>query len=405
MASGVAVERKLILPKKACNLTPLVVEGGVESTSEVEVRRVLGRFQIDGECRSIAPLRVGHINETLVSEWASSAGVRRFVHQRVNGTVFPDVPRLMDNVSRIVAHLAKKPRRDGDEVLELVPARDGRCYLIDEHGSVWRTYREIGNTETFNVIPNREVAFEAARAFGQFQADLLDFPSRELFEVIPGFHDTPRRFQAFEQAFSENRAGRAESVAKEREFILARRTSMGVLMAGLHDGSIPWRVTHNDTKVNNVLFSKTSHRAICVVDLDICMPGSSLFDFGDMARNAIATAAEDETDLSKVGINLDLFDALVGGHLASTGQFLLPREIDLLAGATGIIALELGMRFLGDFLNGDVYFGIQRPLHNLDRARTQLRLCEVIEGQMSAMQAVVERHRASAGTPPARPHR
>ncbi len=366
----------------------------MESTSEAEVRQVLRRFAIDGQCRSVVPLRVGHINETILSEWQTPTGVRRFVHQRVNGTVFPDVPRLMDNVSRILSHLAKKPRRDGDCVLELIPARDGRCYLVDERGSVWRTYLEIGNTETFNVIPNCEVAFEAARAFGQFQADLLDFPSRELFEVIPGFHDTPKRFQAFEQALLENRFGRASQVVREREGIVARRDAMGVLMAGLHDGSIPWRVTHNDTKVNNVLFSKTSQRAICVVDLDICMPGSSLFDFGDMARNAIATAAEDETDLSKVGVNLDLFDALVRGHLASTGHFLTAREVDLLAVAPGIIALELGMRFLGDYLNGDVYFGIQRPHHNLDRARTQLRLCEVIEGKIGVMQEIVQRHRS-----------
>ena len=367
----------------------------MEATPETEVRRVLAQFAIEGECEAIAPVRIGHINETLVTNWRNAGTVRRFIHQRVNQKVFPDAARLMENVTRVLQHLGKKPRH-GDTVLELIPTRAGGSYHLDAHGNVWRTYVEVADAETFNVIPSREIAFEAARAFGQFQADLLDFPSRELFEVIPGFHDTPRRAAAFDQAFAADRCSRAGEVAAERAFIDARRDRMGVLMAGLRDGSIPWRVTHNDTKVNNVLFSKKTHRAICVVDLDICMPGSSLFDFGDMARNAIATAAEDEADLSKVGINLDLFDALVAGHLAATRHFLVPREIELLPVAPGLIALELGMRFLTDYLNGDVYFGAERPRHNLDRARSQLKLCECVEQQQTAMDAIVAKHRGAS---------
>jgi Ser/Thr protein kinase RdoA (MazF antagonist) len=232
-------------------------------------------------------------------------------------------------------------------------------------------------------------AFQAAKAFGAFQALLADLPGERLVETIPNFHHTPSRYAAFEAALAKDAHGRAREAATEIAFAQARAHEVGTIVEAMARGEIPERVTHNDTKLNNVLLDNETQEGICVIDLDTVMPGSALYDFGDLVRTSTSPAAEDETDLSKVTMQLPMFEALVKGYLASAGGFLTPRERALLPFAGKLITFEIGLRFLTDWLEGDVYFKIKRPRHNLDRLRTQFKLVESIEAQLPAMQALV----------------
>ena len=279
--------------------------------------------------------------------------------------------------------------------LRLIPCVDGLPYYRDSKGHFWRTYDFVENAQTYDRVTNAAQAYEAAYAFGEFQELLADLPAPRLHETIPGFHHTPKRFETFQKAVGENKAGRARNIQSEIDFFLSHEPMVNVLLDEHARGTIPERVTHNDTKLNNVMLDDATGRGVCVIDLDTVMPGLALYDFGDLVRTSTSPALEDELDLSKVTMQMPMFEALVNGYLASAGRFLTDAEKQFLPFSGKLITYEIGLRFLTDYLEGDVYFKTKRPHHNLDRARTQMALVQSIEVQESAMNAVVER--ASTG--------
>ena len=353
-------------------------------------------FDLAGRAVSAKPYGSGHINDTFLIETTPVAGPSRFILQRINHDVFRRPDDLMDNVARVCAHahakLIQAGAPDADRrTLRLVLTTAGRNWHIDAAGNRWRCYHFVSDATGHDIVRSPKQAYAAAKAFGAFQALLADLPGSRLHETIPDFHHTPSRFARFQLALAQDSQGRAAASVPEIAFALARGHEVSLLVDGLRDGSIPERVTHNDSKLNNVLLDDLSQEGVCVIDLDTVMPGSSLYDFGDLVRTSTSPAAEDETDLSKVRMQLPMFEALVQGYLASAGDFLTPREKQLLPFAGKLITFEIGLRFLTDWLEGDKYFKIRRPSHNLDRARTQFKLVESIEAQLPAMQASVER--------------
>jgi aminoglycoside phosphotransferase (APT) family kinase protein len=275
------------------------------------------------------------------------------------------------------------PRR----VLTLVPTHDERAFQVDSDGNYWRAYLFIEKARTYDVVESGEQAFQAARAFGQFQQMLADLPAPGLQYTIPNFRHTPKRFAALEKAIQADTAGRASLAKPEIDFALARKSITGVLL----DANLPERVTHNDTKFNNVMLDDATGEGICVIDLDTVMPGLALYDFGDMVRSTTSPATEDERNLSKVTMQLPMFEALVRGYLSTAGSCLTDSEKQLLVFSGKLVTFEIGIRFLTDFLEGDVYFKVHRDGHNLDRCRTQFKLIESIERQESVMNDLVAR--------------
>ena len=359
-----------------------------------DTRAVARHFALLGDYVSAPPYGSGHINDTFALEMDQGGKSVRYVLQRINHNIFRNPDGLMRNVERVCRHaqakLAQAGRADASRrALTLVPTRDGRGWYVDPHGNHWRCYVFVERATGHDVIRNADQAFQAAKAFGAFQALLADLPGDRLIETIPNFHHTPSRYAAFAAALAKDAHGRAKEAAPEIAFAQARAHEVGTIVEAMARGEIPERVTHNDTKLNNVLLDNESQEGICVIDLDTVMPGSALYDFGDLVRTSTSPAAEDETDLSKVTMQLPMFAALVQGYLASAGGFLTPRERELLPFAGKLITFEIGLRFLTDWLEGDVYFKIKRPRHNLDRLRTQFKLVESIEAQLPAMQALV----------------
>jgi aminoglycoside phosphotransferase (APT) family kinase protein len=338
----------------------------------------------------------GHINDTFAITFDQAGTAVRYILQRINDRIFKDVPALMDNIQRVTSHAAAKVAASGGDdaarrALTLVPARSGGPFHRDGHGGWWRCYLFVEKARTHDLIESPRQAAEAARAFGEFQRLLLDLPGVRLRETIPGFHDTRRRFEDFRRAITNDRRRRAAEARSEIAFALTREALAGVLLDLHARGEIPERITHNDTKLNNVMLDDATHEAVCVIDLDTVMPGLALYDFGDMVRSATNAAAEDERDLAKVAMRMPIYEALVSGYLAAAGGFLNAAERAHLAFAGKLVTFEIGLRFLTDFLEGDVYFKTHRPGHNLDRARNQFALVRSIEAQESAMQAAAER--------------
>jgi Ser/Thr protein kinase RdoA (MazF antagonist) len=353
------------------------------------------KFSLTGEVLSATPYGSGHINDTYKVDVKPSGGPCRFILQRINHHVFRRPDELMANVERVCAHAYAKLRQAGDpaadrRTLRLIPTLSGHAWHVDEAGNRWRCYHFIEGATGHDVVRSPQQAYAAAKSFGAFQALLADLPGGRLHETIPDFHHTPSRFARFQQALAQDAHGRAAGSVPEIAFALARTHEISVVVDGLRDGTLPERVTHNDTKLNNVLLDDVTQEGVCVIDLDTVMPGSVLYDFGDLVRTSTSPAAEDETDLSKVRMQLPMFGALVKGYLEAADGFLTPREKQLLPFAGKLITFEIGLRFLTDWLEGDTYFKIKRPTHNLDRARTQFKLVESIEAQLPAMQALVD---------------
>jgi hypothetical protein len=298
----------------------------------------------------------------------------------------------MDNISRVTRHIAAK-MPDGSDVsrraLSLVPGLDGGPFYRDDSGNCWRVYLFIERAQTYDIIRSPAQAFEAAKAFGTFQRMLADLPLPPLNETIPDFHNTPARFRAFEKALGEDKYNRAAAAKGEIDFAMGRRDTCGILAGMLAKGELPLRVTHNDTKLNNVMIDDVTGEGICVIDLDTVMPGLSLYDFGDMVRTMTCPAAEDERDLSAVKMMFPFFEAIVKGYLAGTAGMLCKNEAGLLAFSGKLITFEIGLRFLTDYLAGDKYFKVHREGHNLDRCRGQFRLVESIEEQEEKMMELV----------------
>jgi aminoglycoside phosphotransferase (APT) family kinase protein len=363
---------------------------------EKQLQEISGKFQIYGHILHAETLKIGHINETYTATYDQGGTRVRYIHQKINQNVFKNPAAVMKNVMRVTTHIRKKQEaRDLRDVtrrsLIVIPTRDGKAYYQNGGGEVWRTFVFVEGVETYESVQTPEQARQAGRAFGEFQGLLVDLPGERLNETIPNFHHTRKRFNAFRQAVQSDHYNRAKEARQEIDFALSREPMVDVILDAMAKGKIPERITHNDTKFNNVMLDVFTGEAMCIVDLDTVMPGCALYDFGDMVRTTTSPTLEDETDLSKVKMQMPMFRKLAEGYLSTAGQFLTKHEKALIAFSGKLITFEIGLRFLTDYLSGDTYFRIHRPGHNLDRCRTQFKLVESIERQHDAMQKYVDR--------------
>ena len=349
-----------------------------------KLQTILEKFGLEADAK---PYGNGHINDTYIL--ADS----KHILQKINTNIFKNPDELMQNILNVTEFLKKKIGAQGGdterETLTVVKTTDGKLYYEDENGHVYRVYKFIERTRTVESAGSEDDLYQAGVAFGHFQKLLSDFPVEKLYETIKDFHHTPKRVEALKAAIAEDKAGRASSVQKEIEFALDFAKDAAVVVDGIADGSISMCVTHNDTKINNILFEEDSSKAVCIIDLDTVMPGSLLYDVGDALRVGGSTAAEDETDLEKVHFNEKAFEAFVKGYLTEVKGVLTDKELELLPFGVRLMTYECGIRFLTDYLNGDTYFKIHREHHNLDRARNQFKLVADLAAKEENMKAFV----------------
>lgn len=362
-------------------------------TVREKMERIAGKFQYGGTVTDIRPYGSGHINSTFLVELQTERGAEKRILQKINRHVFNRPEDVMENIVNVTSWLNKKICEHGGdplrETLNVVPALDGKPFWKDEDGEYWRSYLFITDATCYDRVENRQDFYESGFSFGRFQNLLSDYPTETLHETIQGFHDTRARFDVFRRAVQEDVMGRAAEVLPEIQFILEHE-DVAVFFAELLDrNALPVRVTHNDTKLNNIMIDNATRKGICVIDLDTVMPGLAMYDFGDAIRFGASTAAEDETDLSKVSCDMELFEAYTKGFLEGCQGRLTRQEIELLPMGAKAMTYENGMRFLTDYLQGDTYFKIHRPKHNLDRCRTQIKLIEDMEKKWGTMQAIV----------------
>ena len=335
----------------------------------------------------------GHINDTFLVITKEGDAEKKYILQRMNHEIFKDVDGLMNNVSGVTAYLRDIIIKEGGdperETLNLVPDVNGNLHHIDSIGSHWRVYLFISDATTYNQVEKIEDFYQSAKAFGHFQNLLAGYPVEKLVETIPAFHDTPKRFETFVQAVEEDICGRAASVQEEIAFVMDRKAELGAVMDLQRAGKMPYRVTHNDTKLNNIMIDDVTGEAVCVIDLDTIMPGASVFDYGDSIRFGANTAAEDETDLSKVSLSLELFEVYTKGFLEGCAGKLTDIEVKMLPMGAKLMTFECGMRFLTDYLQGDTYFKVHREGHNLDRCRCQFALVKDMEAKWDEMAKIV----------------
>jgi hypothetical protein len=362
---------------------------------ERQLREISKKFQIYGEILHAETLKIGHINETYTATYGQGGTRVRYIHQKINRNVFKNPAAVMKNVMRVTTHIRKKLEASGlpdvtRRSLIVIPTRDGRSYYQNKEREVWRTFVFVEGVETHEAVQTPQQAFQAGKAFGEFQSLLVDLPGERLVETIPDFHHTRRRFGALQETIRNDHYNRAIQARAEIEFVLKHEPIVDVILNSMAKGKIPERITHNDTKFNNVMLDVLTGDAMCIVDLDTVMPGCALYDFGDMVRTTTSPTLEDEQDLKKVRMQMPMFKKLAQGYLSTAGTFLTPAERELIAFSGKLITFEIGMRFLTDFLSGDSYFRTHRPGHNLDRCRTQFKLVESIERQEAAMQKFVD---------------
>ena len=361
-----------------------------------KIDEAIAAFALDGTPVSYELYGSGHINDThlLITERADGSR-RRYILQRINHVVFPHPDEVMENILNVTRHLQREIEARGGEVeretLTVVPTKEGAPYYRDSIGCYWRIYLFVEDNLSLDKVETAEQFYQSAVAFGRFQSRLADFPADTLHEAIVNFHNTPVRYENLMRAVAADAKGRRAECAEEIAFAEARREFCGTLYRAHEEGKLPLRVTHNDTKLNNILFDAKTNEPICVIDLDTIMPGFSVNDFGDSIRFGATTAAEDETDLSKVEIDLNLFETFARGFIEGCGGRLTEAEIALLPVGAKMMTLECGMRFLTDYLEGDVYFRVHREKHNLDRARNQFRLVSSMEEHWAEMEAIVAR--------------
>ncbi len=360
------------------------------------VPQVFQRFAIQGTYGSARPYGSGHINETFLVTAQENGVPRRYIFQHLNTSIFPDPHPVMENIQQVTGHLRKKLAHLSSvdlerRVLTLMSTREGGVLFEDPTMGYWRAYLFIDEAQTFDILETPQQAFEAALAFGTFQHLLSDYDGPPLVETTPDFHHTVKRFQVFQAAVKADPLGRAHDMAAEIDFALHHEALAHLLINLKASGAIPERITHNDTKLNNVLLDAESGKGLCVLDLDTVMPGLSLYDFGDMVRSACNPVAEDCPDPSRVIARGDVFEALVAGYLQGTAGALLPIEKDHLLTSGQLLSFECGLRFLTDHLNGDTYFRIHRPSQNLDRGRTQFALVASLEAQRDHFLSLIPR--------------
>lgn len=356
-----------------------------------EFAELLGMFELNGEPVTITECKSGNINKTFVVDASSG---KRYILQRVNTNVFKNPDAVMENIQRVTEFLRGKIiERGGDptrETLTLIPAKAGGYSAKTADGGYWRVYAGISNAVSHDKIERPGQFRNAGFAFGEFQRLLADFDTSLLNETIPDFHNTPVRYKAFREAVEADICGRAASVKSEIDFVEEHKWLCPIIVEGLESGNFPWRVTHNDTKLNNIMMDSVTDKAVCVIDLDTVMPGSLLFDYGDAIRYGASNAGEDEKDLSQVYIIPELFKEFTYGFIEGIGGSLTEHEAKAMTISVAVIALELGMRFLTDYLNGDTYFTVRYEGHNLDRTRTQLKLVSDVIAKRGELESIVE---------------
>lgn len=367
----------------------------MQAQTPFKLEEIIANFNLPGEYIGYKLSNDGHINNTYIINFKEGSGkTKSYLLQLINTNVFKNPDELMENIVGVTTYLRKIVIDNGGdperESLNVYFTKDNQPYYKDADGNCWRIYNFITNAHSCQTIDDPKTFANAAKAFGKFQCLLADYPSETLHETIPNFHNTVSRFADFEKAVKDDIAGRAAGVTQEIDFVLSRKDDTGILVNMLKDGKLPLRVTHNDTKLNNVMLDNETDEGICVIDLDTVMPGLSLYDFGDSIRFGANTAAEDEKDLSKVSLSLPLYREYVAGYLETAGASLTETEVEYLPFSAKLMTLECGMRFLGDYLNGDTYFRVAYSDHNLDRCRTQFKLVEDIERKMDEMQQITQ---------------
>ena len=364
------------------------------------IRNVLPHFCFKGKYKGVQELTSGNVNNTYVLEYQDGPVTRLYTLQHINPYVFKNPHEVMSNIFAVTSHLREAMARNNEDanrrVLELIKTKEGKNLYEDDDGDIWRAYTYISDASALDIVRTPQEMEEVGRGFGQFQKLLYDFPAQELYPSIPNFHHTTKRFYTFVHALDRDKAGRVREVEDEIEFMFDRRRMMGEIVRMLDNGHIPYRVTHNDTKSNNVLLDNASGKAICVIDLDTVMPGSSLYDYGDAIRFGASTAAEDEPDVSRIALDMDKTKAFTRGFIEETNGFLTKEELSYLPLGIKVLTCELAMRFLTDYIDGDVYFKVNSPEHNLVRARAQIALLKDIERREQDLQAMTERYIARA---------
>ncbi len=352
-----------------------------------DIQKIAAQFQLEQPLVSFMPIETGNINGTYRLNCENGEA---YLLQNINTVVFKNTEILMSNVDRVCEYLSQKLADCGSSMMSLrcYPCRDGKKYYCDEEGRVWRIYNYVGHSVCYNILSSPALFYKTGKAFGEFQKLLADFPIEQLGDTIPDFHNTAKRYETFLKSAEKDVCGRLQYCMPEVEFVKARAADTHVLTDLLAVGELPLRVTHNDTKLNNILFDENTLEPKCVVDLDTVMPGLSLYDFGDAIRSGASTAEEDETDLSKVTMSIELYEAYTRGYLSAAGESLTAKEIEYLPFSAKLLSLECGIRFLTDYLDGDVYFRIRRPDDNLIRCRTQFKLVRDIEEKLPQMKAV-----------------
>jgi hypothetical protein len=360
-----------------------------------QLQEISKKFQIYGQILHAETCKIGHINETYTATYDQGGILVRYIHQKVNQSVFKDPVAVMDNLMRVTRHIAAKLAAQGAReitrrALTVVPTRDGQPFYRDGEDECWRTFVFVEKVQSFESVQTPAQAYEAGKAFGTFQCLLSDLGGERLHETIPEFHNTRKRFKALLEAIEIDPCNRARFARREIDVAVKQEPWIGTLLEAHARGDIPERVTHNDTKFNNVMLDWETGQAMCVVDLDTVMPGLVLYDFGDMVRTTTSPTLEDEKDLSRVQVQMPMFEALARGYMDAAGEFLTAPERAYLAFSGKLISFTIGIRFLTDYLLGDNYFRVHRPDHNLDRSRTQFKLVESIARQEEAMQKFVE---------------
>lgn len=356
--------------------------------------KILRNFIDYKEIIEIGSFGSGHINDTFIVLIDRFGVYEKYILQRLNTNVFKNPEDVLDNIEKVCRHLEAKIVAEGGnpkrETTKFLKSTQNRLYFNDEENNYWRAYHFIDDAKSYDIVENPTHFYNAARAFGKFLYRLNDFPAESLYESLPDFHNTKKRYLNFLESLKNNKAGRASRVKEEIDFVLQREDRVSILLNYLNAGELPIRVTHNDTKFNNVLIDDITGEGICVLDLDTVMPGVSLYDFGDAIRSGTNTGEEDESDLSKVDVDFELFEQYVKGYLEEAGDILEPKEIELLHIAPQIMTLECGIRFLTDYLNGDIYFKVSRENHNLDRCRTQFKMVKIMEENEEKMKEIVD---------------
>lgn len=360
-------------------------------------KEVIENFQFEGEYTEGIPYGSGHINDTFRVTFQHKGETKRYILQRMNNQIFLNPEELMENVVGVTSWLRKKIVENGGEpereTLNLVPAKDGKAFYKDSEGEYWRVYLFIEGAKTYDLVENQEDFYQSAVAFGRFQGLLADYPAETLYETIQDFHNTVKRLDTFKKAVEADACGRAAQVQEEIQFVLDREALAHKLCDMQAEGKLPLRVTHNDTKLNNIMIDDETRKAICVIDLDTVMPGLSVNDFGDSIRFGASTGAEDEPDLSKVSCSMELFELYTKGFVEGCKGSLTEEELDMLPVGAMTMTYECGMRFLTDYLEGDHYFKIHREGHNLDRCRTQFKLVKDMEEKWNQMNEIVNKYR------------